>query len=104
MFIQTLVYILILGLLLGAVFINQLAVMTSWFYVLRAERSLIQSATLAIERIIRETRQAQNIDFANSFFSSGLGAFFEIVDRFENSFSHSSFIRCYEKEETELSN
>ncbi|MEK7538647.1 MAG: type II secretion system protein [Patescibacteria group bacterium] len=65
--VETLIYIAFMVIFSGLV-VQSLLVLTNGFYTLRAQRALNHSANTAIERILRETRNAYGIDYANSNF------------------------------------
>ena len=63
--VETLIYVSFLA-AFSSLVITSLLLVTKNFYVLRLERELRQSGTVASERILRETRNAYELDIANS--------------------------------------
>ncbi|MDO8589763.1 MAG: type II secretion system protein [bacterium] len=70
--VEMLIYISILVLML-AVIMNVIVSMTGAERVIKALRNIENSATVGLERVVRETRQAENINVASSILGSDPG-------------------------------
>jgi Tfp pilus assembly protein PilW len=70
--IEMIVYLAIFA-TLSILVINSFIVMTSSFSASRTNRDLMESGSTAMERIVREVRQASSIDTSNSVLASSPG-------------------------------
>ena len=67
--VEAIIYIAILA-VLAVTFVNLLFTMTQSYTKFRLERDIVSSASLGLERMVRETRQAKNIDLVSTLGSN----------------------------------
>ncbi len=77
--VEAIIYIAILA-ILSIVFISLLFTMTQSYTKFRLERDLASSASLGLERLARETRQAKSIDLASTLGSHPGRLFLKTTD------------------------
>jgi len=90
--VETLVYLVILGLLIFIV-ANLLLVMVRSFYAGQLERELVQSATGSLERMVREIRKAHSIDLVNSIFGAHPGKL--VLQQIAATNGHVSYVQSF---------